>query len=134
MTSSYVGGRLNRRYVRTDGQAGTVEAVPLDGSGAVLEFLRLDADAFNVEAGVLSIISRHGVVIPVRTGEYVVRDEAGHISHLPADAFAETFKPADADESDEVTAEVNSLPGPDTITPGEVAVGIVDESGESAGI
>ena len=111
---------MSIRYVRTDGQGGTVEAVPLDGSGAVLEFLRLDVDAFNIEAGVLSIMTRHGVTIPVRTGEYVIRDEAGHISHLPADAFTQAFKPAATDAPDEPAPAV---PGPDTVTPGEVAIG-----------
>ena len=114
------------RYTRIDGQGGTVEAACLDGSDTALDLLGPGDHTYDPDAGVLSIMTRHGVVIPVPAGEFVLRDEAGHVSHMPADAFTEAFKPAATDEPDEPAPAV---PGPDTITPGEVAVGIVDESG-----
>ena len=111
------------RYVRTDTAASTADAILLttDSLPDVLLFLGADGFAWEPAAGVLSVQTRRGTVLNIRTGSYVVRDAAGHVSHIPADAFAEAFKPAATDAPDEPAPAV---PGPDTVTPGEVAVGI----------
>jgi hypothetical protein len=102
------------RYVRQDTTANTVDAVLLtaDSVPEVLTFLGAGGHSWEPASEILSVETWQGAVINIRAGEYVLRS-AGHVSHMPADAFEEAFKPLDA------------APAP---APGEVAPGIDDEA------
>lgn len=112
------------RYARAAVAADTVDAVLLDADTVpdVLTFLGTREHAWDPASGVLSVQTRQGAVLNIRLGSYVVRDGAGHVSHMPADAFAATFAPLDV---------APAQPEPASPSAGEVSPGIDDEGGEA---
>ncbi len=85
------------RYARTDGQEGIADAVFLAAGkpDPVLEFLGPGGHAYDADAGVLRVETRRGVPLDVRDGSWLVRDEAGQLTHMPAEAFEAAFAPLD---------------------------------------
>ena len=106
------------RYTRQNTAADTVDAVLLEADNVpdVLTFLGAGGHVWEPASGILSVQTRQGVVLNVRAGSFVVRDGAGHVTHMPAEAFTVAFKPADDDA--------------DAPAPGEVAPGIDDEAAD----
>jgi len=87
------------RYVRTDVKDGPLEAMLLtaDSVPDVLTFLGAAGHSWEPVSGILSVQTPQGAVLNIRSGEYVVRDDAGQVTHLPADEFTEAFTVADTD-------------------------------------
>jgi len=90
---------MTGRYVRTDVKDGPLEAMMLtaDSVPDVLAFLGAAGHSWEPVSGILSVQLPQGAVLNIRAGSYVIRDEAGHVTHMPAEEFTETFKPADTD-------------------------------------